>query len=155
MPAIYYAYGRNRDGTLNLEKMSESRDPSYGSYQDSSRKFYWEFRLNYDRVFDKLHRVGALIKADWSDYEASKYNQLLTAIPKRYNSYSSRFSYSYDDTYMAEFNVGYTGSEAFEKGRNLVGSPLFLWVGHLRSTDSFVTGIILLTISKSGLRMVS
>ncbi|WP_195668278.1 SusC/RagA family TonB-linked outer membrane protein [Bacteroides intestinalis] len=123
MPAIYYAYGRNRDGTLNLEKMSESRDPSYGNYQDSSRKFYWEFRLNYDRVFNKLHRVGALIKADWSDYEASKYNQLLTAIPKRYNSYSSRFSYSYDDTYMAELNVGYTGSEAFEKGKKFGWFP--------------------------------
>lgn len=74
-------------------------------------------------MFDKLHRVGALIKADWSDYEASKYNQLLTAIPKRYNSYSSRFSYSYDDTYMAEFNVGYTGSEAFEKGKKFGWFP--------------------------------
>ena len=123
MPAIYYAYGRNRDGTLNLEKMSESRDPSYGNYQDSSRKFYWEFQLNYNRLFNKLHRVGALIKADWSDYEASRYNQLLTAIPKRYNSYSSRFSYSYDDTYMAEFNVGYTGSEAFEKGKKFGWFP--------------------------------
>ena len=123
MPAIYYAYGRNRDGTLNLEKMSESKDPSYGNYQDSSRKFYWEFQLNYNRLFNKLHRVGALIKADWSDYEASRYNQLLTAIPKRYNSYSSRFSYSYDDTYMAEFNVGYTGSEAFEKGKKFGWFP--------------------------------
>lgn len=123
MPAIYYAYGRNRDGTLNLEKMSESKDSSYGNYQDSSRKFYWEFQLNYNRLFNKLHRVGALIKADWSDYEASRYNQLLTAIPKRYNSYSSRFSYSYDDTYMAEFNVGYTGSEAFEKGKKFGWFP--------------------------------
>ena len=123
MPAIYDAYGRNRDGTLNLEKMSESKDPSYGNYQDSSRKFYWEFQLNYNRLFNKLHRVGALIKADWSDYEASRYNQLLTAIPKRYNSYSSRFSYSYDDTYMAEFNVGYTGSEAFEKGKKFGWFP--------------------------------
>ena len=123
MPAIYYAHGRKRDGTLDLEKMSEYREPSYANMKDTERKIYWEFRINYDRVFNEVHRVGGLIKADWSDYEASKFNQLLTAIPKRYNSYSGRFSYSYDDTYMAEFNMGYTGSEAFEKGKKFGWFP--------------------------------
>lgn len=123
MPAIYYAHGRKRDGTLDLEKMSESREPSYGNVKDTERKIYWEFQLNYDRVFNEVHRVGGLIKADWSDYEASRFNQLLTAIPKRYNSYSGRFSYSYDDIYMAEFNMGYTGSEAFEKGKKFGWFP--------------------------------
>ncbi|WP_291529623.1 SusC/RagA family TonB-linked outer membrane protein [Bacteroides sp. UBA939] len=122
-PAIYYAHGRKRDGTLDMEKMSDATDPSFINERENDRKIYFEFRLNYDRVFNEVHRVGGLIKADWSDYEASKFRRLLTAIPKRYNSYSSRFSYSYDDIYMAEFNVGYTGSEAFEKGKKFGWFP--------------------------------
>ena len=98
-------------------------EPYYTNWNDTERRIYWDFRLNYDQTFNKVHKVGALVKAEWSDYEASKYNQLLTAIPKRYNSYSSRFSYSYDDTYMAEFNMGYTGSEAFEKGKKFGWFP--------------------------------
>lgn len=123
LPAIYYANGRKRDGTLDLEKVIDAQEPFYSRSTDNDRKFYYEFRLNYDRIFDKVHRVGALLNAYWSDYEASKYYELLTAIPKRYNSYASRFSYSYDDTYMAEFNMGYTGSEAFEKGKKFGWFP--------------------------------
>lgn len=122
-PAIYYANGRKRDGTLNLEKMSEAMEPGYWNNTGADRKFYFEFRVNYEHVFNKLHRVGGLINAYWSDYEASKFKQLLTAIPKRYNSYASRLSYSYNDTYMAEFNMGYTGSEAFEKGKKFGWFP--------------------------------
>jgi TonB-linked SusC/RagA family outer membrane protein len=41
----------------------------------------------------------------------------MTAIPKRYMGFSGRATYSYNDTYMIEGNIGYTGSEAFEKGK--------------------------------------
>lgn len=123
LPAIYYANGRKRDGTLDMEKVIDAQEPSYSRLTENDRKFYYEFRLNYDRVFDKVHRVGALVNAYWSDFESSKFGELLTAIPKRYNSYASRFSYSYDDIYMAEFNMGYTGSEAFEKGKKFGWFP--------------------------------
>lgn len=121
--AIYYADGRTRDGKLNLIKKVEYQEPNYSNNTQTDRKYYYEGRINYDRVFDKLHRVGGLIHAYWSDYESSKYKTGLTAIPKRYNSYASRFSYSYADTYMAEFNVGYTGSEAFEEGKKFGWFP--------------------------------
>lgn len=122
-PAIYYANGRKRDGSLNLDKVQESIQPYYTNWTETERKYYFEGRINYDRIFNKLHRVGGLIHAYWSDYESSRFKTGLTAIPKRYNSYSSRFTYSYNDTYMAEFNVGYTGSEAFEKGKKFGWFP--------------------------------
>lgn len=122
-PAIYYANGRNRDGSLNLEKVSEAVEPYFSVGTGANRKYYFEFRVNYDRVFNKVHRVGALVNAYWQDYVTSGWYQLLTAIPKRYNSYASRFSYSYNDIYMAEFNMGYTGSEAFEKGKKFGWFP--------------------------------
>lgn len=80
MPAIYYAHGYKRDGTLDLEKISDAVEPYYTNWNDTERRIYWDFRLNYDQTFNKVHKVGALVKAEWSDYEASKYNQLLTAI---------------------------------------------------------------------------
>lgn len=122
-PAIYYANGRKRDGSLDLDKKQEYREQSYWNNTQSDHKYYFEGRINYEHVFNQVHRVGGLLHAYWSDYESSKYKTALTAIPKRYNSYSSRFSYSYADTYMAEFNVGYTGSEAFEQGKKFGWFP--------------------------------
>lgn len=122
-PAIYYANGRKRDGTLDLEKMSDYVQPTYSNNTSTDRRYYFEFRINYDQVFNKVHRVGGLINGYWSDFVSSGYNQLLTAIPKRYNSYASRFTYAYNDVYMAEFNVGYSGSEAFEQGRKFGWFP--------------------------------
>ena len=123
MPAIYYANGRKRNGELDLEKVQESVEPYFSRSTYADRKYYFEFRVNYDRVFNQVHRVGGLITAYWSDYSTANWTALLTAIPKRYNSYASSFSYSYNDTYMVEFNMGYTGSEAFEKGKKFGWFP--------------------------------
>ena len=123
MPAIYYANGRKRNGELDLEKVQESVEPYFSRSTYADRKYYFEFRVNYDRVFNQVHRVGGLITAYWSDYSTANWTALLAAIPKRYNSYASRFSYSYNDTYMVEFNMGYTGSEAFEKGKKFGWFP--------------------------------
>lgn len=122
-PAIYYADGRNRDGSLNLQKKRESVKSNYSNNTQVERKYYFETRVNYERLFNQKHRVGALLHAYWSDFESSVYKSSLTAIPKRYNSYASRFTYSFEDTYMAEFNVGYTGSEAFEQGKKFGWFP--------------------------------
>lgn len=103
--------------------MQESVEPYFSRSTYADRKYYFEFRVNYDRVFNQVHRVGGLITAYWSDYSTANWTALLTAIPKRYNSYASRFSYSYNDTYIVEFNMGYTGSEAFEKGKKFGWFP--------------------------------
>ena len=122
-PAIFYANGRNRDGSLDLEKISEAIEPYFNRSTYADRKYYFELKLNYDRVFNKVHRVGGLVNVYWQDYNTANWGALLTAIPKRYNSYASRFSYAYNDTYMVEFNMGYTGSEAFEKGKKFGWFP--------------------------------
>lgn len=51
------------------------------------------------------------------DFVDSRNTNDLDAIPKRYIGLSSRATYAYKDTYMIEGNVGYIGSEAFEKGK--------------------------------------
>lgn len=42
---------------------------------------------------------------------------MLVSIPKRYQALSFRATYSYKDTYLVEGNLGYTGSENFNKER--------------------------------------
>ncbi len=52
MPAIYYAHGYKRDGTLDLEKISDAVEPYYTNWNDTERRIYWDFRLNYDQTFN-------------------------------------------------------------------------------------------------------
>lgn len=116
-PALYYATSRKRDGSLALEKKRDSADPIYSVSTHLNRKYYFEARSNYERTFNNIHRVSGLIHYYIEDFVDSRNTDDLTAIPKRYIGLSSRATYSYKDTYMIEGNVGYTGSEAFEKGK--------------------------------------
>lgn len=116
-PALYYARTRKRDGTLALEKRRDASDPVFSVVTNADRKYYFEAHANYERAFNNVHRVTGLAHYYMEDYVSSKNTTDLNAIPKRYMGFSSRFTYSYKDTYMVEGNIGYTGSEAFEKGK--------------------------------------
>lgn len=116
-PALYYATGRNRDGSLAMEKKRDASDPLFGVSTLMNRKFYSEAHLNYERTFSGVHRVTGLAHYYMEDFVDSRNTTDLNAIPKRYLGFSGRITYSYKDTYMLEGNVGYTGSEAFENGK--------------------------------------
>ena len=49
--------------------------------------------------------------------ETTEANDEISSIPKRYQALSARATYSYKDAYLIEGNVGYTGSENFEPGK--------------------------------------
>lgn len=117
VPALYYALSRKRDGTLAMEKKRDAKDPGFDLMSSVDRKYYGEAHLNYDRVFSKVHRVSALAHYYMEDFISSRNRTDIAAIPKRYMGFSSRIAYSYNDTYFVEGNVGYTGSEAFERGK--------------------------------------
>lgn len=116
-PELYYATERNRDGSLNLTKVTDAVPQGYAGWEEVDRKYYFEARANYERLFNKTHRVTGLIHFYLQDYVNSKNKTPLTAIPKRYVGLSSRLTYSWKDTYLIEANLGYTGSEAFENGK--------------------------------------
>lgn len=116
-PELYYATERNRDGSLNLTKVTDAVPQGYSGWEEVDRKYYFEARANYERLFNKTHRVTGLIHFYLQDYVNSKNKTPLTAIPKRYVGLSSRLTYSWKDTYLIEVNLGYTGSEAFENGK--------------------------------------
>ena len=130
-PALYQAVGRDFKGDLVTILRVPSQDISYRHGTDHFRKYHFESTLTYEKVFSDVHRVSGLVyyyisdekKAnsgqDWEimDRDKPHENNNLSAIPKRYQGVSSRLTYGFRDTYMVDFNFGYTGSENFQPGR--------------------------------------
>ena len=117
-PALYEAVGRSQKGELITVKRVSEVNSSYWQGTDRYRKYHFESTLNYDRVFQEDHRVSGLLYYYMSDEKtASQGRSNMSAIPLRYQGISSRLTYGYKDTYMVDFNFGYTGSENFQPGR--------------------------------------
>ena len=114
--ALYYATGRKKDGTLDLIEKVSKADDKYSSTNLTTRKIYFEGRVNYERLFNEKHRVGGLLLYYMDDFVTGEAQDLIASIPKRYTGLAARATYSFKDTYFIEGNLGYTGSEAFEKG---------------------------------------
>jgi TonB-linked SusC/RagA family outer membrane protein len=140
-PALYYARKRNRDGSLALEKKVDAVDPDYSVTTEINRKYYFEAHANYERLFNKNHRVTGLAHFYMEDYISSLNKDDLNAIPKRYIGFSGRATYSFKDTYMLEGNIGYTGSEAFENGKKFGIFPA-ISLGWLPTQYDFVKNTI-------------
>ena len=117
-PALYQAVGRDKDGDLITIERVQQGTVSYGRSTDQYRKYHMESTINYDKKFGEAHDVTGLIYYYISDEKrASDGNSNLSAIPLRYQGLSSRITYGYKDTYLVNFNFGYTGSENFQPGK--------------------------------------
>ncbi|MDR3245491.1 MAG: SusC/RagA family TonB-linked outer membrane protein, partial [Prevotellaceae bacterium] len=117
-PALHHAEERNFRGELVLKEISPAQVATYSSGQNRARKYQFEANLNYDRVFNKDHRTSGLVNYMISDQkDASAATSSLSAVPVRYIRVASRVTYGYKDTYMMDFNFGFTGSENFQPGK--------------------------------------
>lgn len=104
------------DGSLNLLKTFTGNqylgfDKNDGDRQ-TTRQFYTEAAINYDRAFGK-HRVTGLGLFYTSDKTNTLAGDFINSIPERYLGLAGKAAYSYDDRYFMEFNFGYNGSELF------------------------------------------
>ncbi len=137
-PALFHAVGRDQYGKLiTIERVKEG-GISYSRGTNQFRKYHFESTLNYDKVIDDDHRASALIYYYLSDQKwASESTNNLSAIPLRYQGVSSRFTYGFKDTYMIDFNFGYTGSENFQPGRQYGFFPSVA-LGWVPSNYSFI-----------------
>ena len=117
-PALYMALERRTDGSLVMREMVKPSPASYNKSTNQYRKYHFESTLNYEKIFGEDHRASGLVYYYLSDekYTEESTNNM-TAIPVRYQGVSSRFTYSFKDTYMVDLNFGITGSENFQPGR--------------------------------------
>ena len=112
-PTYYQpANGRNPDGTLNLHMLGNGDEyldySSYGEYGTNST--YTEFSANYANTFGK-HGVQGMFMYDMRNLDTGDKQ------PFRFMGIAGRFSYTFDNRYVTEFNFGYNGSENFAKGK--------------------------------------
>lgn len=102
----------NADNILYIPKEEETvwfANPGYGK----NRKVYMEAGLNYQHNFGKHHTTALLL------YNQSKYYSpsLKFLVPNAYQGIVGRITYDYASRYLAEFNMGYNGTENFASGR--------------------------------------
>lgn len=103
--------------------------------EDNNKRTYLEASLNYDRVFDR-HRVSALFLFNQQQKLLYPVNSLENSIPYRMMGIAGRATYSWDDRYFAEFNIGYNGAENFAPNKRYGTFPAF-GVGWVVSNEKF------------------
>ena len=145
-----YEAGIDSENNVYLSKTQEKTTLSYSESYGLSRDWYVEAALNYARDFGH-HHVSALAMYNQSMkyYPAGTYQ----GIPRAYVGFVGRVTYDYDTRYMADFSVGYNGSENFAPGQRFglfpAGSigwiiteekfmePLKPWLSYLKLRASY------------------
>lgn len=134
---VYYGLRPNTNGDklnpiwvqMNNEQPSQ-RWANWYTYK--WRTWYSEFALNYNRTFGD-HNITGLAMANLSKRFDPDY---LYHIPHAYQSLVGRVTYGYKGKYLAEFNMGYNGSENFPEGKRFGFFPAYS-LGWVASKESF------------------
>ena len=133
----YHASGRDDDGNLiyGAPIYEGSETLGWDSSASSYLVTYMEGSLNYNRSFGD-HRLGALLlynhKIRRNTYGWSATN----SIPYKNQGIAGRITYAYQGKYLAEFNMGYNGSENFAPGHRFGFFPA-VSAGYLISEEPF------------------
>lgn len=99
-----------------------------GITKGGDKTFYLDGRLNYKRSFG-LNNVTAMLMYMMREYRTD-------VLPHRNQGFSGRFTYDYDNRYLAEFNFGYNGTERLESGKRFEFFPA-VSVGWVASSEKF------------------
>jgi TonB-linked SusC/RagA family outer membrane protein len=88
---------------------------NYSEDKSAWRNWYVETALNYSQRFNEKHDVTGLLLANQNVkyYPAGNYK----GVPNSYAGIVGRVTYNYDSRYLADFSLGYNGSENFAVGQ--------------------------------------
>ncbi|SEB06671.1 TonB-linked outer membrane protein, SusC/RagA family [Chitinophaga terrae (ex Kim and Jung 2007)] len=137
----YMATGRDSAGNLIMDQTSiGSNYLGYSRSNGGSRQFYTEAALNYKQNFGK-NEVTGMVLYNQSDRQDAFAGDFISSIPYRYLGVAGRVTYAYDNTYLAEANFGYNGSETFEPKKRFGFFPSF-GVGWVPSEATFFQPLI-------------
>lgn len=118
---FYYTVGsyNKEKNTYTLSPLNEEQGTDYLSYNEGPKNVhavtYFESALTWNREFDKIHDVGALLVYTIRNELVGNAGDLQKSLPYRNMNLAGRFTYSYDSRYLFEGNFGYNGSERFSK----------------------------------------
>lgn len=125
-----------QDPYIIFQKNGEEGPMGYSTSYGKNRKMYFSGSLNYNRTFNEKHNISALAlynqNKDW--YPA---NIGMTEIPRAYLGMVGRVTYDFGHRYLAEFNIGYNGSENFPEGKRFGWFPAYS-IGYVLSEEPFM-----------------
>lgn len=137
--------GRKKEQVYNVRVDYDSETLSYSSNGDkiepltmtssrlSNYHIYVQGSINYARTFGK-HNVTAMATAYRRFWEGTSAN-----IPYNVLGTAARATYSFDDRYLVEGNLGYNGSEQFAPSKRFGLFPSGS-IGWIASNESFLKG---------------
>jgi TonB-linked SusC/RagA family outer membrane protein len=108
----------------------------YATSLGSNRAIEAKAQLNYEKLFNKEHRVSGMGMYYQRDYINGSAGSSIMALPYRKQGLAFRATYAFRDTYFGEFNVGYNGSENFPQDKRFGVFPAGA-VGYLISNEPF------------------
>ena len=136
-PTTFFATGRDENGELITNMVTQGQEfLGFSQSSAGNRTMYLEGRLNYNRRFGD-HTVDGLFLLNLRDYYNGDTGDSEKALPYRNAGIAGRASYNFRDTYFAEFNFGYNGSENFKRGYRFGFFPSVA-VGWLLTNESFM-----------------
>lgn len=136
--ALYAVNGVDDEtGLYSLVRKREGDEFLGYSHQHSGdRADELKAQFNYERVFNDKHRVGAMAMYYQRSYNNLAAGSSILALPYRKQGLAFRATYSYDDRYFFEYNMGYNGSENFKSGERFGVFPAGA-IGYLISNEPF------------------
>ena len=136
--ALYAVNGVDDEtGLYSLVRKREGDEFLGYSHQHSGdRADELKAQFNYERVFNDKHRVGAMAMYYQRSYNNLAAGSSILALPYRKQCLAFRATYSYDDRYFFEYNMGYNGSENFKSGERFGVFPAGA-IGYLISNEPF------------------
>lgn len=99
-----------------------------GIGKSSDQTFYFDARVNYERMF-KLHHLTGMLMYMQREYRSD-------VLPERNQGLSGRFTYDYGQRYLAELNFGYNGTERLASGQRFEFFPA-VSLGWVVSNEAF------------------
>lgn len=139
---LYQAAPAREAGEKNYYKaISTNTQNVIGAPRRSNSSNYYlnlQYSINYARSFGK-HDVGAMVLLQRDNWQTAAPD-----LPYNMLGLSARATYSYDNRYLAEVNIGYNGSEQFAR-KNRFGLFPAVSVGWVVSNESFLRNNEVLT----------
>lgn len=117
--------------------------PVYEEKDGRGRDWYFEASIRYNRKFGDHNVSGLLLYNQNKKY----YPKQFGFIPTAYVGLVGRATYDYKSRYLAEFNIGYNGSENFAPDKRFGTFPAFS-LGYILSEEKFMKNIKFLDFLK-------
>ncbi|SFK89876.1 SusC/RagA family TonB-linked outer membrane protein [Proteiniphilum acetatigenes] len=111
-------------------------DPA--TYRNSNSRTYFEGAINYNKNINIHEMSSMLVFTQSEELNTIDGNTIEQTLPRRNLGLAGRFTYNYDQRYMAELNFGYNGSERFSKNNQFGFFPSF-GLGYMISNEKYWT----------------